>query len=159
MALAGSTDDDGPEDEITASESSLVEHDDESRPDTRLYKKVKAFNAFIDQSLRGLKPSEAVVWLVLFRFARDGLAVVPKETIAKRAGFGERTVARSIRTLERLGLVQIPYRGGLGKGANKYRLGIKTLEQAQKPPKKAHEDAAEITDVVPGVEDNKAITD
>jgi hypothetical protein len=160
MATAGSTDDDdgGPKDNIAEAESFLVEPDDDLRPDSRLYKKVKAFNAFIDESLRGLKPSEAGVWLVLFRFARDGVARVSQATVAERSGLSEKTVTRSIRALKRFGLVRIEHQGGLGKGANRYRLGIVTLEKAQRQAKMPHKRSAETAVVEPGDKNNKKTT-
>ena len=132
MDTAGSTDDDAPEEELPGHESAPLECDQQARPDTRLYKKVMALNAFIDNTAKGLKPTEALVWLALFRFARDGLATVPKATVAKRLGIDEKTVSRSIRTLQKRGLVRLEYRGGKGRGCNQYRLGIAELEKLQR---------------------------
>jgi hypothetical protein len=136
MAHAGSIDADLPEEELPGSKSAPLECDEPARPDSRLYKKVTAFNAFIDESAKGLTPSTTLVWLTLFRFARDGVAMVSKATVAQRLGIDEKTVTRSIKTLRRLGLLKIDYQGGVGRGCNRYSLGITTLEKANKRSRK-----------------------
>lgn len=155
MDTAGSTDDDAPEEELPGHESAPLECDQQARPDTRLYKKVKALNAFIDNTAKGLKPTEALVWLALFRFARDGLATVPKATVAKRLGIDERTVSRSIRTLRKQNLVRIEYHGGKKGECNKYRLAIATLEKIKRPAKKKIKKKTRESSVKSPDEDNK----
>lgn len=136
MAHAGSTDADLPEEELPGAESAPLECEEQARPDSRLYKKVMALNAFIDESAKGLSPSAALVWLALFRFARDGVAIVSQATIAERLGVDKKTVSRNIKTLQKRGLVEPVYQGGIGRGCNRYRLGIATLEKAKKQRKK-----------------------
>lgn len=101
--------------------------------DTRLYIKVKNFNKFIDESLKGLDNAVALTWLVLFRFARDGVARVSKATIAERLGMSERHVARMIESLEGQNFIKVVKRAEYKQGSNIYQLGIRPLEKSQKP--------------------------
>jgi AraC-like DNA-binding protein len=101
--------------------------------DTRLYIKVKNFNKFIDESLKGLDSAVALTWLVLFRFARDGVARVSKATIAERLGMSERHVARMIESLEGQNFIKVVKRAKYKQGSNVYQLGIRPLEKSQKP--------------------------
>lgn len=100
---------------------------------TRLYIKIKCFNKFVDESLKGLDSAVALTWLVLFRFARDGVAQVSKATIAERLGMSERHVARMIDSLEGQNLIKVLKRAGYKQGSNIYQLGIRPLEKSQKP--------------------------
>ena len=101
--------------------------------DTRLYIKVNRFNKFIDESLKGLDNAVALTWLVLFRFARDGVAQVSKATIAERLGMSERHVARIIDSLEGQKLIKFVKRAKYKQGSNIYQLGTRPLEKSQKP--------------------------
>jgi len=103
------------------------------KQDTRLYIKVTNFNKFIDESLKGLDSAVALTWLVLFRFARDGVARVSKATIAERLGMSERHVARMIESLEGQKLIKVVKRAKYKQGCNVYQLGIRPLEKSQKP--------------------------
>ena len=75
----------------------------------------------------------ALTWLVLFRFARDGVARVSKATIAERLGMSERHVARIIDSLEGQKLIKFVKRAKYKQGSNIYQLGIRPLEKSQKP--------------------------
>jgi hypothetical protein len=81
-------------------------------------------NAFVDVALKDLSRAEIAVWLVLYRDikARDGSARASYDGLARRAGCDRRTVGRALRRLERLGLVQVMHRGGLGRGTSRYRV-------------------------------------
>jgi DNA-binding MarR family transcriptional regulator len=139
MAHTGSTDTDLPEEELPGAESKTLECDGQARPDSRLYKKVLALNAFIDESAKGLSPSAALVWLTLFRFARDGVALVSKATVGARIGLSERMVGRHVKTLIRHGLVKLDRHGGASRRCNRYRLGVKQLGPHSAKPSKARQ--------------------
>src|SRR5262249_10511530 len=82
-------------------------------------------NAFVDCSMAGLSRAEMAVWLVLFRDCRDGTATTAQSSIAQRAGCNARTVRRALARLERAGLVETLFRGGLRRGPSRYRVGGK----------------------------------
>ena len=82
----------------------------------------QALNAFIDFTMGGLSRSESAVWLILYRDSRGGTARTGQADIARRAGINVRTVRRAIRRLERRGLLQVAYQGGLNRGASAYRV-------------------------------------
>ena len=79
-------------------------------------------NTFVDTAAGELTRSEILVWLVLYRDTRDGLAGTSQADIARRAGTTDRTVRRVIGRLERRGLLTTVYRGGLNRGTSKYRI-------------------------------------
>jgi hypothetical protein len=79
-------------------------------------------NAFVDSALTGLSRAEIAVWLVLYRDTRDGTARTSYDDLARRAGINRRNVGRAVRRLECLGLVKVVHRGGLRRGASRYRV-------------------------------------
>lgn len=101
----------------------------------RLTKKIKALNRFVDEALRGLDPSTALVWLTLFRYAWNGVAQVSQSMIAKKMGVGTKTVQRGIEKLVTLKLLKITRHGGNGRGCHKYQLGLCALDSRPKKPR------------------------
>jgi predicted transcriptional regulator len=79
-------------------------------------------NAFVDFALAGLSRAEVAVWLILFRDTRDGTARTSYDDLARRAGCNRRNVGRAVRRLERRGLLKVVHRGGLRRGASRYRV-------------------------------------
>lgn len=79
-------------------------------------------NAFVDETLRTLCRGDAAVWLVLYRDTRDGTARTSQADIARRAGLSVRGVAKALRRLEQRRLLKTVYRGGLNRGASRYRV-------------------------------------
>jgi hypothetical protein len=79
-------------------------------------------NALVDFALAELTRAEIAVWLVLYRDTRDGTARASYDDIARRAGLNRRNVARAVRRLEGRPLVQVVHRGGLRRGASRYRV-------------------------------------
>jgi hypothetical protein len=79
-------------------------------------------NAFIDFEMGRLRMAERSVWLTLWRDTRNGVASTSHSSLAKRAGVDPRSARRAIRSLVRLGLVEIVKAGGLNIGANVYRV-------------------------------------
>jgi DNA-binding MarR family transcriptional regulator len=79
-------------------------------------------SAFVDFALEDLPRAEVAVWLILFRDTRDGTAQTSYDDLARRAGLNRRNVGRAIRRLERRGLLKVVHRGGLRRGASRYRV-------------------------------------
>lgn len=80
-------------------------------------------NAFLDVTLRSLKPAAAAVWLLLFRDTKpEGLARTSQADLARRAGVNVRTVRRAISDLGRRGLLTVVRRGSLKSGLSIYRV-------------------------------------
>ncbi len=79
-------------------------------------------NTFVDFTLRDLKRNEIAVWMILYRDTKKGIARTGQTDIARRAGISDRTVRRIIGKLERLGLLTVAHRGGIGRGLSNYRI-------------------------------------
>ena len=79
-------------------------------------------NAFIDMTAAELSRSEIMVWLVLYRDTKNGLAKTSQSDIARRAGIDARTVRRAIDRLRVGGLLSIVRRGGFRQGPSTYRV-------------------------------------
>ena len=82
----------------------------------------KLLNTFVDFSARELRRNELLVWLILYRDAREGIATTGQTDLARRAGVSKRTVIRSLRRLADLGLLSVVRRGGLRRGPSAYRV-------------------------------------
>lgn len=80
-------------------------------------------NAFVDATVAGLKRSELVVWLVLFRDTKaNGLARTSQADIARRGGLSERMVRYALQKLAAAGLVRVVSSGRLRDRASVYRV-------------------------------------
>jgi hypothetical protein len=79
-------------------------------------------NAFADFTAGTLERSELLVWLVLFRDERHGIARTGQADIARRTRLGERTVRMAISSLRKRGLLELARRGGVRQGPSSYRL-------------------------------------
>lgn len=100
----------------------------------RCVRKVKYFNRFIDEALAGLPPSAALLWLTLFRFAKDGIARVSQGKLAERMGVDVKTVRRNLRILlDKKKMIRVVKQGAKGRGCSVYRLGIIPLDPRAKP--------------------------
>ncbi len=82
----------------------------------------RVLNNFVDFTLAELSRAEIAVWLILYRDTRDGTARTGMADLARRAGCDRSTIFRALRRLERIGLLKIVHRGGLGKGVSRYRV-------------------------------------
>lgn len=82
----------------------------------------RVLNAFVDVTLAELCRGDIAVWLVLFRDTRDGTARTSQADIARRAGLSDRGVRNALRRLEQRGLLRCVCRGGLNRGASRYRV-------------------------------------
>jgi hypothetical protein len=93
----------------------------------RLVKKIKRTNRFIDETLVGLDPFTALLWLVLFRMEENGIATATHGRLAQLMGKSKKTVVRHIRVLEANRLLRRVHTGGWGRGYNKYKFGLMRL--------------------------------
>lgn len=82
----------------------------------------KILNAFVDFTMKDLTPSESLVWFVIYREVRDGIATVAQSDIARRTGLTQATVSLAVRRLTKRGLVRIVHQGGFRKGLSSYRV-------------------------------------
>ena len=81
-------------------------------------------NAFVDMTAGELPRSGILVWLVLYRDTRNGIAETSQDDIARRAKLSPRTVRSTIGRLAKRGLLALVYRGGLNRGVSKYRVSL-----------------------------------
>ena len=96
------------------------------KPKASIGQRFTTLNDFVDHSLSGLTRVEIAVWLVLYRDSRDGSARTAMSDIARRVGCNRCSVVRAMTRLETLGLVKVIYRGGIGKGASRYKVKAMT---------------------------------
>ena len=82
----------------------------------------ESINTFIDQTMRGLSHADSLVWLVLWRIARNGAARASYGDLANRIGCHRSTVTKSLRRLREMGLVEVVVRGDQYRGPSTYRL-------------------------------------
>lgn len=80
----------------------------------------RTLNAFVDATMRELTPSEKIVWFVLFREVRNGVASVAQDDIATRSGLTQPTVSLAIQRLIGRGLVRVVRQGGFRRGQSTY---------------------------------------
>lgn len=88
-------------------------------------------NTFMDCTLATIPRTDALVWLVLFRDARGNTARSAQTYIARRSGLCKRTVGTAIKRLERAGLLEVLYQGGINRGLSVYR--IRPLAEGWQP--------------------------
>jgi len=81
-------------------------------------------NAFVDMTAGELPRSGILVWIILYRDTRDGVARTSQADIARRAGTSKRTVGRAIQDLQRRGLLRVIRRGGLNRGPSHYEVKV-----------------------------------
>lgn len=79
-------------------------------------------NAFVDFTMRDLTPSERLVWFVLYRDVRNGVATSAQSDIAERSGLTQSTVSHALKRLVKRELVQIVRQGGFRKGVSTYKI-------------------------------------
>jgi hypothetical protein len=82
----------------------------------------RTLNAFVDFTAGGLRRNELLVWLILYRDTRDGVARTSQADLARRAGVSKRTVIRVVRKLVDRGLLVVVYRGSIQQGPSGYRV-------------------------------------
>jgi predicted DNA-binding transcriptional regulator len=82
----------------------------------------RILNAFLDFTASRLQRNELLVWLILYRDARDGIARTSQADLARRAGVSKRTVIRAVRKLVHRGLLAVAHRGSIRLGPSAYRV-------------------------------------
>ncbi len=103
-----------------------TEPDEPTNRDNRLQRKAQkrwfTLNTFIDKTIRHLRAGDALLWMVLFRDARNEIAKVSQQYLADRLGICRKTVYRRIKRLRALNLVEVVKAGGFRRGPHSYRL-------------------------------------
>lgn len=79
-------------------------------------------NAFVDFTMGELSRAEIVVWMILYRDSKEGIARTAQADIARRGKIDRRTVGRSLRRLATRGLLEIVHQGGFRRGVSLYRV-------------------------------------
>lgn len=80
-------------------------------------------NAFVDITMRELSDRAALAWLVLWRDTKpNGLARTAVADLARRMGCSLSKAKRALAELRKKNLIDVPTRGGLGRGPSSYRL-------------------------------------
>lgn len=80
-------------------------------------------NAFVDITMRELSDRAALAWLVLWRDTKpNGLARTAVADLARRMGCSLSKAKRALAELRKKNLLDVPTRGGLGRGPSSYRL-------------------------------------
>jgi hypothetical protein len=82
----------------------------------------RTINNFLDYSAQYLTPTEALVWVLLWRDAREGLARTAQSYLASRAGVNVRTARRAVERLREVRLLTRKRQGGIGRGPSVYRI-------------------------------------
>jgi hypothetical protein len=86
-----------------------------------VWERSAVLNNFGDFTLQGLIRAEIAVWLILYRDTRDGTARIGNDDQA-RPGLNRRNVGRTLRRLDKRGLVRAVHQGGFRRGASRYRV-------------------------------------
>ena len=94
----------------------------------KVRQRFRMLNTFVDRTMATILRSDALVWIVLFRDARGDTTRVAQAYIANRAGLCRRTVGTAIKRLERAGLLDVVYRGGLNCGLSVYRIRAERID-------------------------------
>lgn len=78
-------------------------------------------NAFVDVTMRNLHRTQALLWFCLWRDTKpNGTARTSQADLARRVGVSDRSIRRAIAALRGRGLLEVTYRGGLGRGPSAY---------------------------------------
>jgi DNA-binding transcriptional ArsR family regulator len=92
------------------------------KPVSAVVKKVLAANRFLDKHARTLTSAAVVVWVMLWRDERDGVARTAITDLARRAGVSEATIKRALRALRAGGHLRELRRGYPTRGPTVYRV-------------------------------------
>ena len=84
----------------------------------------RLINRFLDKHARNCSPVQAMVWVVLWRDSRDGVAKTSYSRLADRLGVSRATVARAIRLLRDMGYLEVVRRGGDLAGPTLHKIVI-----------------------------------
>lgn len=107
--------------------------DTASRRSPKHVERFATLNSFVDFCLAKLNRNEMAVWMILFRDTRQGSVRTSQADLARRAGVCDRTVRRAIKRLLDMGLLQVLWQGGLGRGASVYRIQGSSMTESHYP--------------------------
>ncbi len=79
-------------------------------------------NTFVDFTVGELSRADIIVWLILYRDSKEGIARTAQADIARRGKIDRRTVGRSLRRLSERGLLKVVHPGGFRRGVSQYRV-------------------------------------
>ena len=79
-------------------------------------------NTFVDFTMGELSRADIIVWMILYRDSKEGIARTAQADIARRGKIDRRTVGRSLRRLNERGLLKIVHHGGFRRGVSQYRV-------------------------------------
>ncbi len=81
------------------------------------------FNCLIDQHLASMKPTEAIVWMVIWRHTdrKSGKATLSYDRIGTAVGLKRRATINAVAALVEAGFLHVVTRGGPDHSANVYR--------------------------------------
>lgn len=97
-------------------------------------RKIKGWNAFVDELVGGIPPVQALIWAVLYRHAVDGVVTRANTTLVEDVSVSESTVKRAIKGLKRAGLLRVVRQGGMHVGATTFRLMTQDLRARRQGP-------------------------
>lgn len=94
-----------------------------SQPTKRAGSRFPLLNAMVDQHIAKLKPSEFMVWMIIWRHVNQDtqLATIAHNTIADKAGLKRRAAIKAAKDLEAKGYLTVVTRGGPNGASNTYR--------------------------------------
>ncbi|MBY0458907.1 MAG: helix-turn-helix domain-containing protein [Gemmataceae bacterium] len=93
-----------------------------ARSQPAVVKKVLALNRFLDRTAGRLTSAAALVWMMLLRDERGGVARTAVTDLARRCGLSVRTVKRRLAELKALGVVEVLTPGTRSSGPTGYQL-------------------------------------
>ena len=98
--------------------------------------KFKTMNHVVDHwdEFDGLKPVDMSIWLIMFRFERDGFCRVSQSLITKKCDVAINTVRSSIKRLINSGLITVVEKGATNRNVTKYRLKTFKRTGSKIPP-------------------------
>ena len=94
----------------------------QSKPKGKAKGRFALLNAFVDFSMGNLARAEIIVWLILYRDSKEGIARTAQADIARRGKIDRRTVGRALQRLQTKGLLKIVHHGGFRRGVSLYRV-------------------------------------
>jgi len=95
----------------------------QKKPKRKTGSRFGCLNAFVDFTMATLSRAEIATWLTLFRETQsDGIATASVDWLAKQIGMNRRTVLRTIKRLEKNGLLTVTRRGSLRRGPSRYHV-------------------------------------
>lgn len=102
-------------------------HGKADRPSKAIGQRFETLNNFVDSVMKNFKPSTSIVWVVLYRDARNGIARTSQGDIARRSGLSVRQVRRALAELIESGSIRLLSRGNSFQQCSVYEVIGKPL--------------------------------